>query len=67
VRSTRGLLDEDASTSGRSPDEIEDLDAQLSKQRSEEIKNASPVGALQWSSYSGEEIGAGSSRKPRNR
>jgi Mn-containing catalase len=62
VRATRGLVDEDPSASGRTPDEIEDLDNQLSQERSSEINQAAPVGKMQWSTYSGEEVGAGSSR-----
>jgi Mn-containing catalase len=65
VRSTRGLLDEDASTSGRTAGEISKLDKQLSKQRSTEIKEAAPIGPMQWSTYSGEETAAGSSRPKR--
>jgi Mn-containing catalase len=67
VRSTRGLLDEDASTSGRTADEIEELDKQLSDERSSEIKSAAPVGAMQWSTYSGEELAAGSSKPKSSR
>jgi Mn-containing catalase len=67
VRSTRGLVDEDASASGRTPDEIEELDEQLSQTRSAEIASAAPVGAMQWSTYPGENLSAGAgSQKPRS-
>lgn len=66
VRSTRGLLDEDGSTSGRTRDEVDDLDKELSEERSNEVKSAAPVGAMQWSSYAGQEVAAGSA-KPKSR
>jgi Mn-containing catalase len=64
VRSTRGLVDESSEASGRTPREIEQLDEQLSETRSSEIQSAAPVGAMQWSSYPGEEVSSGGRTKP---
>lgn len=51
VINTNGLLDMEVEAGAPSKDEVEQKNVDLSKERSEEIKNATPEGAAQWSAY----------------
>ncbi len=51
VDETRGLVDEPAGGSSKSPDQIEEMDHELARIRCDEIEQAVPEGAAQWSAY----------------
>lgn len=51
VIETNGLLGMTAEAGAPSQDEIDQKNQDLSKERSEEIKNTTPLGAAQWSAY----------------
>ncbi len=48
---TRGQMQKSASTGQQTQQQVEQANRQLSQQRSEEIKRATPIGQDQWSSY----------------
>jgi Mn-containing catalase len=51
VEDTRGLIDEAVEGSSKSPDQVEKMNEQLARIRSQEIQEAVPSGANQWSTY----------------
>lgn len=51
VVETNGLIDEPIQGSSHTPDEVKQIERQLSQQRSQEIKSMSADGSDQWSSY----------------
>jgi Mn-containing catalase len=52
VQETEGLVNETVETSGLAPEAVQKLDKKLSKQRSAEIKEATPEGEAAWCEYS---------------
>ncbi len=60
VRQTDGLLRQSPEPSGRSVKEVEKLDKQMSRLRSEEAKKGAPSGEMSWSGSSGKKLGGGS-------
>lgn len=51
IKDSKGLSDGQITGSKRSPEEVEKLNRELSKKRSEQIKMAMPDGEMQWSKY----------------
>jgi Mn-containing catalase len=58
VRDTNGELEMTVEGTAMSEEEMDQMDDELSRERSEEIKNVSPSGPTQWSSYPQENIEA---------
>jgi len=50
-RQTNGLTNQNVVGTSKTMDEIDKLNKQLSKQRSDEVKSATPTGENQWSNY----------------
>jgi Mn-containing catalase len=51
VQSTNGLIDQEIEGTERTESQVRKMDESLSKERSQEVTIASPVGEKQWSSY----------------
>jgi Mn-containing catalase len=51
VEDTRGLIDESVEGSSKSPGQVEEMNEELARIRSQEIEDAVPAGANQWSTY----------------
>ncbi len=51
VEDTRGLIDEPVEGSSKTPEQIEKMNRKLARLRSQEIEEAVPSGANQWSTY----------------
>jgi Mn-containing catalase len=51
VNETGGLVDQPIEGTARSPQDVERVERQLSKRRSDEVKRATPSGEKQWSEY----------------
>jgi Mn-containing catalase len=58
VRDTNGELEMPVEGTAMSEEEMDQLNADLSRERSEEIKNVSPSGPAQWSAYPQENVEA---------
>lgn len=62
VRETNGLLDRKPSGTDRTDRTVEKLNKALSKERSMEIKSATPTEDMQWSNYKGSDAGLAKSK-----
>jgi Mn-containing catalase len=51
VKATNGLVDQEIEGTERTESKVREMNETLSKERSQEIISASPVGEKQWSSY----------------
>ncbi|MBP7148733.1 MAG: manganese catalase family protein [Acidobacteria bacterium] len=54
VVETNGLVEQEVAGTQLTPEQAQKLEAQLSKERSREVKSASPKGTMQWSEYRSE-------------
>ena len=61
VVQTQGETRHEIHGNSRSLDEVDQMDRQMSKQRSEEVKKATPTGSNQWSAYPQQELASPSS------
>ena len=58
VRETNGEIEMPIEGTAMSGEEVQQINAELSRERSEEIKSVSPSGPMQWSAYPQEDIEA---------
>jgi Mn-containing catalase len=66
VENTNGLLDQEIQGTERTMEEVQEMNEDLSKIRSNEVTSATPSGENQWSTYSNRTAGDGSTRTPAN-
>ena len=56
VRESNGMLDHEIMGADMTPEEVAEMNKELSEKRSKKVKSALPKGANQWSSYPQEEL-----------